>query len=205
MIDNFHLSFGPLSRHEGLDRMFDDLAGAIVGKKVCRMVYLSFHEKKQIRTNVHPLRLAFLGRAWYLIAYAVKYRDVRTFKLGRIRKLTPTDQTFSGHEDVDTEKHFGKAWRMIPEGRLYQVHLRFEPQVAGNVAEVKWHESQRVEWHDDGHLDFRVTVDGLGEITWWILGYGDQVEVISPPALRKRVADVAAGVVKKYRKGSKAS
>jgi predicted DNA-binding transcriptional regulator YafY len=34
-------------------------------------------------------------------------------------------------------------------------------------------------------------VDGLGEITWWILGYGDQVEVLAPAALRSKVAEVA--------------
>jgi predicted DNA-binding transcriptional regulator YafY len=34
-------------------------------------------------------------------------------------------------------------------------------------------------------------VDGLGEITWWILGYGNQVEVLAPAALRTKIADIA--------------
>ena len=37
-------------------------------------------------------------------------------------------------------------------------------------------------------MDFFATVSGLNEIIWWILGYGDQVEVISPPKLLKIVA-----------------
>ena len=32
---------------------------------------------------------------------------------------------------------------------------------------------------------FVVTVDGLREISWWILGYGDQVEVLEPAPLRE--------------------
>jgi hypothetical protein len=28
----------------------------------------------------------------------------------------------------------------------------------------------RVEFRDDGSLDFRATVSGLNEISWWILG-----------------------------------
>ena len=43
-----------------------------------------------------------------------------------------------------------------------------------------------------------VKVDGLGEITWWILGYGDQVEVVAPAALRRHVAAIARPIVKKY-------
>jgi predicted DNA-binding transcriptional regulator YafY len=38
-------------------------------------------------------------------------------------------------------------------------------------------------------VEFRV--DGLGEITWWILGYGDQVEVLAPVALRNNIVDIA--------------
>jgi predicted DNA-binding transcriptional regulator YafY len=41
---------------------------------------------------------------------------------------------------------------------------------------------------------------GLGEISWWVLGYGDQAEVIEPAALRKilaqrsgKMADMYAG------------
>ena len=203
IIDRLHVSLGPVSRHEGLDPVFDDLTGAIVDNRVCRMVYISFHERKQLTLNVHPLRLAFLGRAWYLIAYSVRHGEVRTFKLGRVRKLTVTDRTFPKPDDEDLANHFGQAWRMIPEGTLYDVHLRFEPRTAGNVAEVKWHESQVVEWNDDGSIEFKVTVDGLGEIAWWILGYGDQVEVISPPALRRKIAQTARAVLKKHAKNER--
>jgi proteasome accessory factor B len=72
--------------------------------------------------------------------------------------------------------------------------------VAGNVAEVQWHPTQRVEWNEDKSAKFYVEVDGIREIAWWILGYGDQVKVVSPPALVKRVAETARRVVAKYEK-----
>ncbi len=190
----------PTSRHEGLDDLFDELIDAILNRRVCQMAYISFHEKGQIRTTVQPLRLAFVGRAWYLIAYSARHRQARTFKLGRIRKLTVTDRTFTPPADVDTGKVFGDAWSMIPEGKLYDVHLHFDRMVAGNVAEVQWHGSQSVEWNDDGSIEFRVAVDGLREITWWILGYGDQVEVLAPASLRRQVAKVAANVAERHQR-----
>jgi len=200
IIGRINVSLGPVSRHEGLDETFDELADAIAQRKVCRLVYISFHERKQIITNVQPLRLLFLGRAWYLIAHSAKHRSVRTFKLGRIQKLTVTRRTFEAPRKMDLQEYLGDAWSMIPEGRLYDVHLRFAPKVAGNVAEVCWHRSQQVEWNDDGSIEFRVRIDGLGEITWWVLGYGDQVDVLAPAALRQRVAKTAAAVLAKYRR-----
>ena len=53
------------------------------------------------------------------------------------------------------------------------------------------HDSQRVTFAEDGSADVHFRVDGLGEIAWWILGYGDQVQVIAPAALRKRIAGAA--------------
>ena len=188
----------PSARHEGLDDMFDRLLSAAAERKLCRLVYISFHERKQIRLTVEPWRLVFLGRAWYLVAYSRMHHQRRTFKLARIKRLTVTDRTFDPPPAEADSAGFGDAWGMIPEGRLHDVHLRFRPKVAGNVAEVCWHKSQRVQWRDDGAIDFFARVDGLGEITWWILGYGDQVRVLAPPALAKRVAKVARKVADQY-------
>lgn len=198
VIDRLSVSLGPVARHSGLDATFDELTSAIIQRRICRVVYISFRERKQITSNLHPLRLAFVGRAWYLLAYSTTHKEVRTFKLGRIRKLTVAKRQFTEPSDLDLDDYFGRAWGMIPEGRIYRVHLHFGRKVAGNVAEVHWHDSQRIEFNDDGSAEMHVEVDGLGEITWWILGYGDQVEVVAPAALRKRVAAVARSIVKKY-------
>ena len=198
VIKSISVSLGPLASHQGLDVMFDNLMRAIATRQLCRMVYISFAERKQFSLIVRPLRLVFVNRAWYLIAYAARFRDIRTFKLGRIKRLEVTSATFSQPKKVDPDKYFGAAWSMIPEGKVYDVHLHFEPKVAGNVAEVRWHKSQKVTWNDDGSIEFYVHVDGLGEITWWIMGYGDQVEVVAPPALRANVAKIASAVAARY-------
>jgi len=202
VIGGLSLSLGPVSAHQGLDSMFDELADAIAQKRVCRIVYISFHERRQITTRVNPLRLVFHSRAWYLIAYSAKHRENRTFKLGRIRKLAVTEKKFSRDKDVQAAEHFGDAWSMIPEGKLYDVHLHFAPKVAGNVAEVHWHNSQQVKWNDDGSIEFYATVDGLGEITWWVLGYGGQVRVVAPRRLRTAVMDAARRVLANHEEGS---
>ena len=198
VLDHLSVRLGPVASHEGLDSTFQLLSSAIAARNVCRIVYISFADRRQLELTIHPLRLLFHSRAWYLLGFTPKYEQVRTYKLGRIRSLAVGQETFQPPRDVDLDHPFGQAWSMIPEGRVYDVHLRFSPIVAGNVAEVRWHRSQQVEWKDDGSIDFRVTVDGLGEISWWILGYGEQVEVLAPAALRERVAATASAVAGKY-------
>ena len=88
---------------------------------------------------------------------------------------------------------------MIPEGRIYNIKLRFLPKVAENVAEVQWHSTQKVTRNDDGSATVEFRVDGLGEISWWILGYGAEVGVIAPALLRKRMAKTAQAMVDMYK------
>jgi len=80
------------------------------------------------------------------------------------------------------------------------VAIRFSKMVARNVAEVAWHKTQQTEFLPDGTLEFRATVSGLNEISWWVLGYGDQAEVLKPPGLRRLVAERAARTAEQYGK-----
>jgi proteasome accessory factor B len=76
--------------------------------------------------------------------------------------------------------------------------VRFDPLVADNVAEVVWHKTQKSKFLDDGSLLFEVKVSGLWEISWWILGYGDQAEVLEPKELRRMVAERAKRLAARY-------
>jgi proteasome accessory factor B len=198
VIDRMSVFLGPLSAHAAGDDLFDRLTSAVAGQRVCRMQYDSLHDGGTLSLEVHPLRLIFHSRAWYMLAWSPTHKQQRTFKLLRVQKLEVTARKFKRPDIAAGEEHFGDAWSMIPEGKLYDVHLHFLPKVAANVAEVQWHRTQRVERNADRSAEFHARVDGLNEITWWILGYGDQVEVIAPPALRKRVAEVAVAMVRTY-------
>ena len=88
---------------------------------------------------------------------------------------------------------------MIPQpGPDARVSVRFSPLVAQNVSEVTWHKTQRVKFREDGSLEYSVQVSGLNEIAWWILGYGDQAEVLQPAKLRRLVAQRARNMCAMY-------
>jgi predicted DNA-binding transcriptional regulator YafY len=45
---------------------------------------------------------------------------------------------------------------------------------------------------------FEVEVAGLMEIAWWILGYGDQAEVVEPAELREMIRSHASNMLRQY-------
>ncbi len=186
----------PVTHSAGLDKTFAQLQQAIVKKRKVNIRYHSLFEGAIIDLELCPYHLLYNNRAWYVLGRSSMHESVRTFKLNRIRELTTTQRCFVDGENFDVYEYFGRAWSMIPEGRIYNIKLRFPPKVANNVAEVQWHSTQKVVRNSDGSATVEFRVDGLGEITWWILGYGDQVQVLAPKALRKKVLEVAKNMVK---------
>jgi len=186
----------PLSDSEGV---FQQILAAVDAKLSIRIRYDSFSEKKVIDTLLSSYRLLFSRRSWYAIGRSSLHRATRTFNVARILEATSNGEHFTLPQGFSVERYLGNAWHLISEGGSDQdVHVRFQPLVARNVAEVSWHKTQRATFSDDGTLDFRVTVSGLNEISWWILGYGDQAEVIAPVELRKLVATRCRNAAQQY-------
>ncbi len=150
--------------------------------------YDSFTEGEVIQTVIRPYALRFHRRAWYCIGHSSLHKEVRTFHMGRVKALrTQKKSVFLIPPGWSVEKYLGNAWSLMNEGKDWEVCVRFLPMVARNVADVRWHKTQRFVWHEDGRMDYHVTVSSLMEIQWWILGYADQAEVIAPPELREMV------------------
>jgi len=192
------VKFAARARHNRLDETFSFLQEAIRRRRKVKMTYNSFYEQKQIDTTLSPYHLYFAKRAWYVIGYSSRDREERTYKLVRIKKLKLLGSLYLKDRPFQIDRYLGKSWLLIPEGKIYKVKLLFSAQVAGNVAEVLWHQSQKLAWHNDGRLTFEAEVDGLGEIIYWILGYGDYVKVLEPAVLRQRVVQTAKRMVKRY-------
>ncbi|MBL9124838.1 MAG: transcriptional regulator [Planctomycetaceae bacterium] len=179
--------------------VYRQLLDAIGKRQELRIEYQSFAEREHITTRLSPYRLLFSRRSWYCIGRSSLHRGTRTFNVGRITTLTPLATSYQIPSGFSLERYLGNAWHLIPEpGPDRDVVIRFDPLVAGNVAEVSWHKSQRQTFLPDGSLEFRVTVSGIQEIAWWVLGYGDQAEVLEPLELRELVQQRARRMCERY-------
>ncbi len=156
----------------------------------CHIVYRSLYDQSTIETDLDPYALHFVGTAWYVLGRSAMHDQVRTFKLARMQAITALDEHFTRPRDFCVTGHLDGAWRLIPEGQQHLVELEFSAKVATNVSETFWHPTQESKMLPDGRCIMRFEVNGLGEIAWWICGYGDQVSVRKPAALRRRVRDM---------------
>jgi predicted DNA-binding transcriptional regulator YafY len=188
-----------ISRLEGKADVFHRLLDARARQRVVEIEYSSLTEWDNITTKLRPYHLLFSRHCWYVIGRSSLHAEIRTFNVARIAALKLLSQKYSIPRGFSLDRHLRNAWNMIPgPGKDYHVVVRFQPFVAHNVSEVVWHKTQQLDFQEDGSLEFRAKVSGLNEIVWWILGYGDQAEVLQPAKLRRMVAQRAENLVALY-------
>ncbi len=181
----------PQVRMDSLDKIFVQLQEAISRKRVVNIRYYLPREQKNTVIDLSPYHLLYNDHTWYVLGKSDLHNRVRAFKLNRIKQLNTLDKCFIRDKEFDIQEYLGKAWSMIPEGRLYDIKLRFLAEVANDVADVQWHSTQKVTFEDDGSAIVEFRVDGLNEITWWILSYGSQVQILAPKILQQKIIQIA--------------
>jgi len=184
-------------RHNGrFDKTFSQLQKAIANKRQVDFRYHSLLDGGVLDLRLCPYHMLYNNGTWHVLGRSSFHKKVQTFELNRISELTTAEAGFTVEEDFDVSEYLGRAWSTMPEGQIYNVKLLFLAKVAKDVVEVKWHSTQKVTPNGDGSAIVEFRVDGLNEITWWVLGYGDQVQVLAPQALRRRVLGVAKNMIK---------
>lgn len=203
LTDRIEVKIGPVNPLTNAGEHYERIRTAIQARQPLRIDYESFSDRRDITTLLKPYRMLFDQRSWYVIGRSSIHRANRTFNIGRIRKSTIVDGSYSIPPRFNLDRYLGNAWRLIRDTRHRNtdVVIRFQPLVARNVAEVQWHKTQKLVWNDDGTLDFHVRVDGLGEIVWWILGYGNQAEVLQPDKLRQMMREHVQAMSQLYADG----
>lgn len=195
-LQNISIKADPQERLDLLNQTFAQLLDAILRKQIVNICYYSPLERKNIVTDLSPYHLTYNDYTWYVLGKTSLHKGVFALKLNQIKELKISDKCFIRDKEFNLSEYFGRAWSMMPEGRLYNVKVRFLPEVAHSVAEIQWHSTQTVSFEDDGSVIIEFRVDGLDEIIWWILSYGDRAQVLAPRVLRQKVIQIAQHTVK---------
>ena len=203
MTDATDIHLAAAGSSDGIADVYELVRQAIATRRALRCSYESLDAREDPSKArevflFHPYRLLFSKRAWYAVGHHGNRHEVRCLKLQRFCGCELTDQPYAIPEDFSLEQHLGKAWRMIRGSETYDVELLFDPAFAETIGDTHWHDTQQIDWCDDGSIIFRCQVDGLDEIVWWILSMGPHCVVRQPAELAQRVKQLAEQTAGQY-------
>ncbi len=169
-----------------------------------RALRLQFHDPKSgdaILTKLAIYRVARITGRWSLVGYSSFHGCARIVDLQTVEKAEPTDEPYSIPPRFRLER---LAVAEETQDRFTggdDVELRFKPAAVAQIEGVPQGEGQRLNWADGGELELFLRVEVSDELVRWILGFGDQIEVIRPQELRDAVRNRAARIAQLHGPG----
>jgi predicted DNA-binding transcriptional regulator YafY len=127
-----------------------------------------------------------LGGRRYLVAKDPAKADgrLRHFRIEDIISARVTDRIFDRDEAFDLASYAARSFGAFQnETEFVETVWRFAPAAAQQASRFEFHPDQVQEMQDDGSLIVRFTASGHLEMCWHLYAWGDQVEVLEPPAL----------------------
>lgn len=150
------------------------------------------------RRTVDPYLLRQHRGDLYLLAFCHLRGDVRLFQTDRIRNCEPLEDEFGTPPDFDAEAVFRTSLGVYL-GEPGHAVVRFEGPAARYIDGRPLHPDQEVLERTDGRLTLRVPVQGKDEITYEVLRFAENAEVLEPPELREHVRGVVERMRARYR------
>ena len=149
--------------------------------------------------KIDPLMFAVRRGAWLCVAYCHKRDATIDFNQVGIEQVDVAEEEhFTPPSGFDRDEYFEGRFGALAGGDAHEVILRIDDELAPYFERKLYHPTQEVELLEDGRAVVTFEVDGLKEITSFILSWGPGVKVLSPPALADRVVGQANAVVDAY-------
>ena len=191
----YEVDFSRWGEHTQDNDKFEALKRAVICHKCVMISYVGAYKAESSRI-IHPLKLLYKSRAWYVKAYCTEKKDFRVFKLIRIigwklleEEFTPVSYPEPPEEETVSEQDSDPIILRFPKEVAYRVYDEFD------IGQVRQQEN--------GDLLVSATMPQDAWLTGFLLSFGAQVEVVSPLYLRDILAAQAREIYEKNSSGEK--
>lgn len=167
----------------------EQIQSAIEGRKILTFQY--YAPGGESSRAIEPYYLVFRWSSWYVWGWCTEREDLRLFKLVRMEHVEVSDREFAEREiptpDLSDERIFSGG---IP------VRALFSPDAKWRLIE-SFGPSCFME-QEDGRLLFEEEYTNEYDLLTWLLGFGDQAELLEPQSVREKLRQTAENMIRIY-------
>ncbi|MFT6335413.1 MAG: putative DNA-binding transcriptional regulator YafY [Halioglobus sp.] len=186
------ISFDSNPNLRGLEYL-DQIYQAIIKKTVLKISYQSFKAKQPTDVEFHPYLLKEFNNRWFILGRKGGQRNVINYALDRIQgiELLPNKHYHENDSfDPDTFYRDVVGVTVMQGMRPEKIVFRVNKKNAQYVITKPIHHSQKLLSQDEDGATFELFIKVNFELERIFLGYGNTLEILSPPKLRQRIKAV---------------
>jgi predicted DNA-binding transcriptional regulator YafY len=168
-----------------------DIHEAIAERRMITFQYGRYDVKKEFNLShegklykVKPYALAWANDFYYLIAYYFEADEIRHYRVDRLRNVEPLSETFP-YEPFDVSKYVQSTFHMFA-GDEEWIKVSFQNHLI-NVIIDKFGKDVDIQRDGEDHFILNTKARVSSGLVNWILNFGSQARVISPPSLVETV------------------
>jgi predicted DNA-binding transcriptional regulator YafY/transposase-like protein len=190
-----------LPRNDNKMINFNKLAEAWLSQHRVRIQYRRFSGENIEEYIVEPYFIEpdMSKRSNYMIAYCPSKREICTFRtdliIGDVIIEKGTYEIPSNFNAID---YFGSSWGIFIDEKPQTIKLLFSKRIGKGIMETVWHPSQTMELQKDKSLLMTLRVRNTIDLQAWILGWGNDVEVLEPLTFRDQIKGMIKSMMDIY-------
>jgi len=147
-----------------------------------------------------PYTLLMYRGGLYLVGRSDRGRKIIALAVERMRSVEKLPERFEYPDSYSPERYTEGIFGLI-EGPDTAVEILVkDAETHAYLASRQLHPTQHFRARRDGGWVLSMTVRGVAELKYWILGLGPHVEVLRPATLRGEIAAMLRAAARAYRK-----
>jgi predicted DNA-binding transcriptional regulator YafY len=170
---------------------------ALLADEQVDLQYRSMGDDVHTARRLSPLAMVTRGSVTYLIASKNDSEEIRTFAMHRILSATRTYESVKRTTAFNLDEYIQAGGMQFGNGKTIRLKAKVNPWLARILEETPVSTDQKFDPADDRVMITATVADSM-QLTWWILSYGSNIEVISPVKLRREICEILTEGARQY-------
>ncbi|MCE3228899.1 MAG: hypothetical protein K0S32_3450 [Bacteroidetes bacterium] len=188
---------------KGLE-FIDPIHKAIAAKKTLEITYRSF---KAIQSNIitfYPYLLKEYRNRWFVLGVSRKAKTLMNLALDRVESIKELPAEKYHKADFDVNSYYNDAIGVskMPSQKPQLVVLKISREHAPYVITKPIHHSQKILKEESNGTIFSIEVIWNFELEREVLGFGEELQVLSPKRLSNRILTRLKNTISNYQRTS---
>jgi predicted DNA-binding transcriptional regulator YafY len=171
---------------------------ALLQDRQIEAVYQKRGDPKPVKYTLQPLAIVQRAAVTYLASTIFNYLDVRLFAVHRFQSVIVLDAPVKRPEGFNLDEYIASGAFGFGRGKKIKLEALFTREAAEHLYETPLSADQVLRPQTTDHTKLVATVADTPQLAWWLLGFGEAVEVLGPAKLRATVAANALQMSRRY-------
>ena len=194
------------SMNESVYYNVDEISGAIQQDRAIRFRYFEYTPRKERRFRrdgrfyeASPYALLCDDENYYLLAWDDAAKQMKHYRVDKMTAISPKRTARQGKEAFQAldMSAYGKSVFGRFGGAAQQVRIRFADHLAGAVID-RFGKEVVLAVEDETHFIATLPVVVSPQFFGWVVGFGAEAEVLSPPDVRQELYDYLQNTASLY-------